>query len=266
MLGFSFSAACALLSRVTYGGPLLLIALFLTIQLWRRKQFRPLIALLIPLAAGVAFHCLVSYARFGTFSGIRFDYYINPVHREVAHDYGMFNLRRFPYGLSDYFGVQFPATQSQPPFLKADRRFGNYFPSYSLPFSETYLPITWASSWLVAGAILGIVCLFRKIDLFKRIVAGALVTQCLFILCYYTLAQRYSAELYPFLIFCFAVLLSAGGILLVRARYALIVLVLISAAINSLATDSWLASDRNLPQETQHFWNALAGKSAPPIR
>ena len=39
-----------------------------------------------------------------------------------------------------------------------------------------------------------------------------------------------------------------------------------SAVINSLATDSWLASDRNLPHETQHFWNALAGKSAPPIR
>jgi len=131
LLGFSFSAAFALLSRVTYGGPLVLIALFLVIQLLRRKQYRRLLALLIPLAIGVAFHCLVSYARFGTFSGIRFDYYINSVHREVAHKYGMFNLQRFPFGFSDYFGIHFPATQSQPPFLKADRRFGNYPPSYS---------------------------------------------------------------------------------------------------------------------------------------
>ncbi|MBV9619224.1 MAG: hypothetical protein JO201_08425, partial [Verrucomicrobia bacterium] len=92
LFGFSLSAACALVSRVTYGGPLLLIALFLTIQLLRKKQFRLLTPLLIPIVAGVFLHCLVSYARFGTFTGVRFDYYINSVHREVAHKYGMFNL------------------------------------------------------------------------------------------------------------------------------------------------------------------------------
>lgn len=268
LFGFSLSTAAALLSRVTYGGPLLLIGLFLAIRLLRRKQFRPLMALLIPLTAGVVLHCLVSYARFGTFSGVNFDYYINPVHKEVAHKYGVFNLRRLPYSFSDYFGVQFPATQSQPPFLKADRRFGNYPPSYSLPFSETYLPTTWASSWLVAGAIAGIFCLLRKSsgDLLKRLVAAALATQCLFILCYYTLAQRYSTEFYPFLIFCFAFFLSVGGTLLIRTRYVLMTLILISAVINTLATDSWLAGDRNLTAETQRFWNAVAGHGPPQIK
>jgi hypothetical protein len=268
LLGFSISAGCALLSRVTYGGPLLLIAPLLAIRLIREKRLRPLIALVLPLAIGLAFHLLLSYARFGTFSGINFDHYINPVHREVAHKYGMFNLQRFPHGVADYFGVRLPAIQSQPPFFKADRHFDNYPPSYSLPFSETYLPVTWASGWLVFGAILGMICLFRKVrgNLFKRATAAALATQCMFILCYYTLAQRYSLELYPFLIFCLAVLLSDGEKMLARVRYVLIGLILISATINSLATDSWLAADRNLPLETQHFWNAIAGKRAALVR
>jgi hypothetical protein len=268
LLGFSVSAACALLSRVTYGAPLLIIAGLWALALIREKRFRPLVALLLPLSVGIAGHLLLSYARFGTFSGINFDYYINPVHREISHKYGMLNLQRFPYGVADYFGPRLPAIQSQPPFFKAERHFGNYPPFYSLPFSETYLSVTWASSWLVLGALLGIICLFSRIrtGLFKRAAAVALATQCIFILCYYTLAQRYSVELYPFLIFCFVVLLSDGGKMLARARYALIGLVLISATINSLATDSWLAADRNLPVETQHFWNALAGKKAALIK
>ena len=268
LLGFSISAAGALLARVTYGGPLVLVALALVTPLVRYKQFRPVLALVIPLGIGIGFYLWLSYARFGTFSGINFDYYINSIHREVAHKYGMFNLTRFPYGVADYFGFRLPAIQSQPPFLKADRHWGNYPPSYSLPDSETYLSITWASSWLVVGAILGIIRLFGRTKdiLFKRVTAAALAIQSLFILCYYTLAQRYSVELYPFLIFCFAIFLSDGGKLLIRARYLLIVLVLISVALNFLATDSWLANDRNLTAETQQFWNALVGKTAATIK
>ena len=88
-----------------------------------------------------------------------------------------------------------------------------------------------------------------------------LATQSMFILCYYTLAQRYSTELYPFLIFCFVVYLSAGGKLLVRTRYLLIALLLVSVIINSLATDSWLAGDLNLPAQTRNFWNGIVGNA-----
>jgi hypothetical protein len=85
-------------------------------------------------------------------------------------------------------------------------------------------------------------------------------------LCYYTFAQRYSTELYPFLIFCFVVFVRAGGTILVRMRYVLAGLVLVSSIINSLATDRWLATDRNLPIETRNFWSALAGKSPDTIK
>src|SRR6202011_1073156 len=50
----------------------------------------------------------------------------------------------------------------------------------------------------------------------------------------YTLVQRYSAEFYPF-DFCFVLFLSVGGTSLIRTRYLLMSLVLISAVINSLA-------------------------------
>jgi hypothetical protein len=95
----------------------------------------------------------------------------------------------------------------------------------------------------------------------ERGAAVMLATQSIFILCYYMLAQRYSMELYPFLIFCFVVFISAGGKFVVRTRYLLMALLLVSVIINSLATDSWLAGDLNLPVETRNFWNEIVGKA-----
>jgi hypothetical protein len=79
-------------------------------------------------------------------------------------------------------------------------------------------------------------------------------------LSYFALAQRYAADLYPFLIFCFVVFLSAGGLVVVRLRHLLIALIAISIGINTLATAFWLASDPNLPAETRTFWGVIAGK------
>jgi hypothetical protein len=173
----------------------------------------------------------------------------------------MFNWERFPYGMADYFGLRFPAIQSQPPFLKAERHPGHYPPSYSLPFSETYLSVTWASSWLVVGAILGLICLFRKgrPDLFEWGGIIALAVQSMFIVCYYTLAQRYSVDLYPFLIFCTAIFLRRAGASWRWACWLLCALILLSVTMNSLATASWLRDDSTLTHETRTFWNNLTG-------
>jgi len=81
-------------------------------------------------------------------------------------------------------------------------------------------------------------------------------------LSYFALAQRYAADLFPFLIFCLVVFLGAGGIALVRMRHVLIGLIAISIVINSLATAFWLASDPNLPSETRTFWGVIAGKQS----
>ena len=264
LLGFSLCAAGALLSRVTFGLPFILIAPLLALRLPRENRISNLLALLLPLGAAFVFYVWLSYARFGSFIGVNYDYYVNPVHNEFAHKYGLFSLRRIPYSLADYFGLRFPGIERQPPFLVADRHSYNYPSLFSNPDSEVYISLLWSSSWMVFAAIMGIACLFRRkgFNLFARGAAGALLAQFVCILSYFLLAQRYATDLYPFLIFCLVVFLGSGGTALLRSRQLLIGLVALSAVINSLATVSWLIhADQNVPAETRAAWEKLLGRS-----
>ena len=265
LLAFSFCAAGALLSRVTFGLPLLLIGVLVALDLPRQARLSSLTALLLPLGTGLAFHLALSYAKFHTFLGVSYEHYINPVHKAFAHKYGMLNVWRAPFNFADYFGLRLPSLDSHAPFVIAGRRFFGDSPYSSLPFSETYLSVTWASGWLVLGALAGVVflCLPNRADWFNRGAALALLLQVFCILAYFALAQRYTADLYPFLIFCFTLFLRTGGVALLRTRYAIVSLIVLSIALNSLATASWLAADGNLPIETRSFWNAVVGKAPP---
>jgi hypothetical protein len=262
LLGFSICAACALLSRATFGAPFLLIATLLAVRVGSNERLRQLPALFLPLAAGVAFFLLLSYAKFGTLTGEGYEHYINSVHREFALKHGVFDLRRVPLSLADYFSFRAPAIESHPPFLKVDRHSYSYPSLYSLQFSETFLPVTSCSPWLVFGACIGIVYLFRKnrTNLFDRGIAAALFAQFICILSFFALAQRYAADLYPFLIFCFAIFLRASPF--AWQRMIMAGLTAVSIVVNFLATASWIGSDENLPAETRIFWNAVVGKTA----
>src|SRR6266496_642099 len=157
LLGFSLCAAGALLSRATFGMPFILIALLLALRVGREKRMTNLIALFLPLGAALAFYVWLSYARFGNFTGVNYDYYVNPVHSEFAHQYGVFSLRRIPYSFADYFSLYFPAPERQPPFLYADRHFYDYPALFSNPDSEVYISLLWSSGWLVFSAVTGLV-------------------------------------------------------------------------------------------------------------
>jgi hypothetical protein len=268
LLGFSLCAAGALLSRVTFGAPFLLIAPLLALRIRRENRLADFAALFVPLAAGLLFYLLLNYAKFGSFTGATYDYYINPVHREFAHKHGIFNLIRVPYSFADYFSLAPPLFHLQLPVLRVDRHSLPNSAPFSLPLSEVFLSVPWSSSWIVACAVMGIACLVlpRRTDYFQRWIAAALFAQFICILSYFALAQRYAADLFPFLIFCSVVFLSAGGVVLVRMRHFLIALVAISVAINSLATAFWLASDSNLPLETRTFWTVIAGKQLRSLR
>jgi hypothetical protein len=263
LLGFSICAGGALLSRVTFGAPFVLIGLLLALGIRRDDRITNLAALILPLGVALIFYVCLSYARFGSLTGVNFDYYINPVHSEFAHKFGVFSPRRIPYSFSDYFSLRFPSLEREPPFLAADRHSYNYPTLYSNDFSEVYLPLPWSSGWLVFGAIMGIFCLLRRkgADLFERGVAVALFVQFLCILSYYLLAQRYAADLCPFLIFCFIIFVSSGGAALVRSRHVLIGLIVLSTVVNSLATVSWLVdADQNVPPETRTAWEKLLSR------
>jgi hypothetical protein len=262
LIGFSLASSFALLSRVTFGAPLILLSPLLALRIRHDGRLADFAALFLPLAGGLLFYLLLNYAKFGSFMGATYDFYINPVHRAFAHKHGIFDLGRVPYSFADYFSLALPSFHVQPPFVRVDRHFLASSAPFSLPLSETFLSVPWSSSWLVVSAAMGIICLFLpgRTDYFQRWVAAVLFAQFVCILSYFALAQRYAADLYPFLIFCLLVFLSAGGIVLVRTRHLLIGLVAISIVINSLATAFWLASDPNLPGETRAFWSVIAGK------
>jgi hypothetical protein len=263
LLGFSLCAGGALLSRVTFGAPFVLIAPLIALGLPRENRVTNLTALVLALAAALAFYIWLSYARFGSLTGVNYyDYYINPAHAEFAHKFGVLSPRRIFHSFADYFSVRFPSLEREPPFLAADRHFYDYPSLYSNDFSEVYLPLPWCSSWLVFGAIMGITCLVRHgADTFERGAAAALFAQFLCVLSFFALAQRYAADLYPFLIFCLIMFLRSGGMALVRSRHVIIGLVGLSMIVNSLATTSWLIGpDQNVPSETKAAWEKLLGR------
>jgi hypothetical protein len=263
-LGFSFCAGGALLSRVTFGAPFILIAPILALGIRSDKRITNLTALLLPLGAALAFYLWLSYAKFGSFIGVNYDYYINPVHAEFAHEHGVFSPRRIPYSFADYFSLRLPCFQREPPFLAAGRHSYDYSSLFSNPFSEVYVSLLWCSPWLIFGAIMGITYLARHegIGLFERGVATALFAQCLCILSFYGLTQRYATELYPFLIFAFLVFLK-GARPAFHLPYLITGLVALSVVINSLTTVSWLVdSDLNVPGETRAKWNKFLGRTS----
>jgi hypothetical protein len=255
LLGFSCCAGAALLSRATFGAPFLLIAGLLGIQLFQRRRLRDLVPLLVPLAAALVFYVILTYAKFGHLSGMPLDYSINQDQRNFALKHGIFSIVRVPYSFADYFFLRYPEPQHEFPFLRVVWRYFNHPNLYVMPFTETHLSIIWSSSWLLVGAIIGLILLGREsTDVLDRGMAISLLAQVILILSFMGLCQRYTAEIFPFLIFCFIIFLRKGGLVLVRMRYAILGLVALCTLTNTLSTAFWLAHDKNLPIETRTFW------------
>jgi hypothetical protein len=256
LLAFSFSAAATLLSRATFGVPFLLIAPMLGLRLFRANAVRNLAALTLPLGCAFIFYVFLNYAKFGHLSGMPLRYSINPEQRDFAIKHGLFRLERIPYSFADYFFLRYPEVQNDFPFLRVTWRHFNHPTLYVMPFSETHLSLLWSSSWLLVGAIIGIALLVRSrgMDALDYGMAIAFLVQVILILSFMGLAERYTAEIFPFLIFCFILFLRNGGALVVQLRHAIVGLVAVSITINTLSTAFWLAHDRNLPLETHNFW------------
>jgi hypothetical protein len=264
LLAFSFCAGAALLSRATFAAPFVLIAPLLAIRLFHRQPVRNITALFLPLGVAIVFYLFLSYARFGDFSGMNMRYNINPVQRDFALTHGLFRLERVPYSFADYFFLRSPKPQREAPFLKANREDYDHESLYVMPFTETYSSVLWCSSWILVGAVIGMAMLLRPggIDVVDRAIAAILLIQVVVILSFMGLAQRYVAELFPFLIFTFLIFLRQGKIVF-QLRYLLMVLVVVSVVINSLTTVSWLVeADMNVPAETRAKWNRFLGRTS----
>ncbi len=264
LLAFSFCAGAALLSRATFAAPFVLIAPLLAIRLFHRQPIRNIIGLLVPLGTAFVFYLFLSYARFGDFSGMSMRYNINPIQRDFAVKHGLFRIERVPYSFADYFVLRSPKLQRVAPFLKANRKDYHHENLYVMPFTETYSSLLWSSSWILLGAVIGMAMLLRPrcADGVDRAIAAMFLLQVIVILSFMGLAQRYLAELFPFLIFAFLIFLRQGKIAF-QLRYLLIGLVVVSVLINSLTTVSWLVeADMNVPAETRAKWNQFLGRTS----
>jgi hypothetical protein len=263
LLAFSFCAGAALLSRATFGAPFLLIAPVLALRLFRRNPIGNFAALFLPLGVAFLFYLFLSYARFGGLSGMPMRYSANPRQREFAQEHGIFRFERVPYSFADYFILRWPEFQHDPPFLKARRQPYNYPTLYVMPFTETYSSLLWCSSWIILGAVIGVALLLRPggSTAVDRTIAAIFFLQILLILSFMGLAQRYMAELFPFLLFAFFLFLRQGKAAF-HLRFLLIALVASSVVINSLTTVSWLTdADMNIPAATKEKWNELLGRA-----
>jgi hypothetical protein len=264
LFALSVCAGAALLSRATFGVPFLLIAPVLALRLFRRNLVRNLAALLFPLGAAFVFYLFLTYARFGDFSGMPMRYNANATQRQFAIKYGLFRVERVPYSFADYFVLRWPKPQRDPPYLKASREPYNHPTLYVMPFSETYSSLLWSSSWIMLGAVIGMAMLLRPggsagVD---RTIAAIFFLQVVLILSFMGLAQRYTAEFYPFLVFAFLFFLRQGNAAF-RLRYLFIALVVVSLVINFLTTVSWLVeADMNVPAETKATWNEFLGRTS----
>ena len=232
LLGFSVAAACALLSRVTFGIPLYVILTLLSVMIFFRSRlpwlqgkhiFRSfsgsrrrlvlVIALcLLPAALALLFQFRYNAARFG--SALTFDDPGHKLYCQMGNEslcanivaYGSFNLRRLPTLAGIYFrpvidDVSFWRTI---PFAPV---------SDVLPWKldENVLSLTILSPWLLLGSLAGFVSLWRERNTLKIVAALLFLGQAVLILSYYLATERYVTDLYPLPIFGYAACLASAG-------------------------------------------------------
>lgn len=265
LLAFSCCAGGALLSRSTFGAPLLLIAPLLALRLLRQNRVRNLAALFLPLGAALLFYMLLSYAKFGNFRGASFDHYVNSAQREFTQKHGFYRPERVPYSFADYFFLRYPEFQQDPPFLKARWHDYNHPTLYAMPFTETQSSLLWYSSWVLLGAGIGVVILLRPgtSDWVDRAIAVIFFVQAIAIMSVPGIVPRYAAEFYPFFGFALLFFLRDAHSTLFRLRYLFIGLVVVSVVINSLTTVAWIVDkDLNTTPQTRDAWKTFLGRKS----
>lgn len=217
LFGLASSFAVTLLSRLTFALPTALALVAFAVDAIARELKAPrprasrakavlLLALaLSPAAAAGTFQLWYNYNRFGSPWDInRINSYVQP--EEIG---GIFNIRRLPSALRNYFGLEGDSLVAQPPFFRLARV---HYADDTLFFGwkEETLSLALGSSWLLLGGILGAFALLRRPRSGLKIAVALLfLAQALVISTYYFVTERFAAEYLPFLIFLFAAYLGA---------------------------------------------------------
>ena len=248
--GLAISFSVALLSRVTFAIP---IAMALAILLVRAlvEWFRPgvnktcrakavllLVFAVSPAVVGGAFQLWYTYARFGS----AFDISNINTYVQTGDVGGIFNLRRIPSALRNYFRLTTGSLINGPPYFQVARvQYAN--DALFVGWKEETFSLSFGSSWLVLGAALGVLALLRHPRSALAIVVAVLLgEQALLISTYYFVTQRFSAEFLPLLMFLFSAYLGISAAPTGPGRvlgWLLPVLALGSAVVTVASTLQW---------------------------
>lgn len=237
----SFCAGVAFLSKVTFGVVLYLILLyivsyFIFSSIFRKSSFIKrfeisglsfflspsvlksafkLILCLLPGIAALTFQLWYNNARFNSiFTFIDFNYYLREKgsFETIKLLANTFNFERLPTSLFNYFGFRKEYFVPLPPFVIIP--VIKIFKPGILFFNNDCRAISLClvSMWLVIGSVIGTRYLCLRGTLIPEKILGLILSvNCIMILSFHGVTQRYTTEFLPFMIFLYSYFLLNTG-------------------------------------------------------
>ncbi len=233
---FSCSFFVALLSRVTFGIPMVLILpVLLFYQLPNRRDLLRRLYGLTPALCAIAIQLWYNYERFRSIF-ILFDY--NLFYFKPSDIGGEFNVARIPDTLWHYFGLSWRYIISAEPFFIMPTTNAQRPDLFMQGWREQTIPLSLASTWLIVCGIVGLGYLRCSRWRLLSFYAPCVLAEASIILVFYFITQRYSAEFLPLLSLGFFGFL-ANATLSAPKRVTLGILCLASVGITVMSTLEW---------------------------
>ncbi len=260
-------ASCSLLSRVTFGVPVLALSFFAAVLTIKKFSLananhwivsRKALLSLIPAGAGIAIQLWYNYARF--LSPLKFmDYsvfYFNP-----EKFGGNLNPARMFSTIYNYFGVRTECFIPKKPFFVMETSWYDN-PEIFFGWREPTSSLTLSSSWLVLLALAGFVWVIQKKKFSVLIASAPFLAEAILILCYSFVSERFSAEFLPLLCFFAAFSFKPGSWLSGKLGKCLVTLLaVLNIGVSILATLSWhtfyAAANTDIPPSWQKKLRAI---------
>lgn len=200
ILGLSFSAGFALLSKVTFSIPLYLVLLIVLIC-FIKKHLKEIIIYSSPAVLCLGFQLWYNYDRFGSiYKFYDNEYYIYFENRSKIIN--NFNIQRIPFTLNAYLGLNNKYLVNKSPSTTRTYTEKNKIDLFFDLKNVTSLLVT--SPWLIIGAILGLFTLVMNKNYLQLFGGIAFLSNIVIILCFHSIYQRYTAEFIPFTSFMFS--------------------------------------------------------------
>jgi len=240
-------AGATLLARVTYGGPLFLVLLLISLRACLRGgNMGKIFIALLPAGLMLLLQLWYNFDRFGspwTFVDYRLMDFMRADSStlDILDRTGNFSLGRVFVALANYFGLSAELFSGRFPWFKLAAPWYPDANLYPRIFTSWVMPLSLMSSWLVLGGLAGWARLLAdRTRGFAQLCLGAFILQILLVCAYYIMELRYEIDLLPAFVFGYACFVSHAGMSrLWRGRVQdLLTLMLFAVALSALVSMS----------------------------